>query len=305
MAVKVLHLSYSNAAGVPQAWVRAHRAAGIDAYHVAEVVNALLVGEPPDEVIRWSNNPNNHRLIYPALHAATHIVLHDCPEYIPLVKAAGVPWLYRAFGTPSYKNHELVLSETVGVPRVCDLVEFVRFGFEWSPTPMWVDKFEPLRDTPKYKVFTAAHAPTVRTVKGTAAIIRACERAGVKLSLIEGLPNDKCLRAKAKCHVYIDMLNDEHHPFPDRSCGYAVNGLEAMAMGLPVLGEQSTAVSQSLPDDVLPFVNVTESLLPGALLALRDDSLMYGEYVRRGFDHMRTCHDPASAARSDLEKLGL
>jgi glycosyltransferase involved in cell wall biosynthesis len=70
------------------------------------------------------------------------------------------------------------------------------------------------------------HAPSNRTKKGTADVIRACQQLPVDLEIIEGLRNDEARERYKAADVVIDQL---------KIGWYGVFAIEAMALGKPVL----------------------------------------------------------------------
>ena len=139
------------------------------------------------------------------------------------------------------------------------------------------------------------HSPTRRRTKGTDAIISAVERLAqrhknVRLVLIEGLPYHKALELKSKIDIFIDQLGE---------LGYGISGLEAMAMGIPV-------VCQILPDlekflGRHPLVNADAESLESVLEKLITSPDMRTEYGNRGYEWVRMVHNPLKAIEPLLD----
>lgn len=110
---------------------------------------------------------------------------------------------------------------------------------EWLPIPMDVERYRALVTTPAWDgtgTFRIAHSPTNRRFKGSDSFltndrergaIATLRRKGLKVEavLIEGLPHGEALALKATCHAAFDSF----------WLGMQGSGLEAAAMGIPVI----------------------------------------------------------------------
>jgi len=70
------------------------------------------------------------------------------------------------------------------------------------------------------------HAPTKRIVKGTEAVIAACEQLPVELDLVENVRHDKAVERYRQADIVVDQLNVGW---------YGVFAIEGMALGKPVI----------------------------------------------------------------------
>jgi hypothetical protein len=101
------------------------------------------------------------------------------------------------------------------------------------------------------------HSPTRRELKGTSHVLRAVGAVGrrhpVELVLIEGMPHDRALEAKASCHVFVDQVGNTG------GTGYGVSSVESLAMGIPTITDFAPDLEAFLPDH--PFVLATPATL--------------------------------------------
>jgi len=143
--------------------------------------------------------------------------------------------------------------------------------------------------------FTVAHAPTARFYKGTAAVIRACAQADLPLDLIENIAHEDALTRKGRCRVLIDQILDEYNPDPSRIAGYGVNGLEAIAMGIPVIGQAARATAEAIKQlDAQPIIFADEWTLADKVSWLADDDISPGACSRGA--HLLACLSRSRAA---------
>ncbi len=133
-----------------------------------------------------------------------------------------------------------------------------------------------------------AHAPTSRVIKDTEAVIKAVEKAGVALDVIEFVDYETCLRRKGRAWLYVDQF---------RLC-YGLNAVEAWAMGQPVIANAAPRTLRAIRDVVgfVPFHVSTLDELPFAIERLLNESALYEEYVLLGADCYRRFHAPDAAA---------
>jgi glycosyltransferase involved in cell wall biosynthesis len=121
------------------------------------------------------------------------------------------------------------------------------------------------------------HAPRIRAVKGTQAIIDAVGRLSgklpVELVLIEGLPHAEALMLKASCHISIDQI-------ADGDMGYGVNSLESLSMGIPTVTNLSPAYQAFIPDH--PFALATPGSLEEKLAELVVDPALRERFASAG-----------------------
>lgn len=173
----------------------------------------------------------------------------------------------------------------LGVVATADLMQF---GLPFLPNcrPELGQYIDPAPE------FTVVHAPTNRLFKGTAGVIKACDRLKVRLLLLEHLPWKECIRLKGQGHVLIDQFR----------FGYGNNAIEAWSMGMPVIGD----VEEELVDQFeelfgeLPFYR-PETDLEDAIEALRTDKALYDKYALLGRQHYLKWHKPEVVAQKAVE----
>ena len=107
------------------------------------------------------------------------------------------------------------------------------------PPAYWMPNLVPIHNPlympteERYEEFTIGHSPTRLSLKNTAELITAANKAGVNVDIIMNTPHKECLRRKQKCHVIFDHLQGY----------YGVSSLEGLSMGKPVIAKLSDWVS--------------------------------------------------------------
>lgn len=193
-----------------------------------------------------------------------------------------------------------------------DLVEIAPDVVEWLPTAYDLEALAAIREAaerPDDGIVRIAHAPTARTLKGTAAVISivgALQDEGypVELDVIEGVPWSQCLARKARADIFVDQM----------LLGFGCNAIEAWAMGIPVIAgvdpEGAAAVNHTIPDSTrdrmltefggeLPFYEASEATLADSLRALVADAELRATWAARGSAYVERFH----AERPALERL--
>jgi len=138
----------------------------------------------------------------------------------------------------------------------------------------------PPSDNPRPLV---VHAPSNRERKGTRYVVEACERLGLELDIVEGVPHLAARERYARADIVVDQLNAGWH---------GVFALEAMALGKPVVAHLDPETVERSAEGYgvrLPIVPATKETLADALgplvqsVALRRqvgaDSRSYVEHV--------------------------
>lgn len=186
-------------------------------------------------------------------------------------------------------------------------------AMRWSPIPMPVDRYaamaQAIREehgwTPldgaatKARPFVIAHSPTNTRIKGTDALRRAVatlEAKGVpvQLEMIHGVSLREALERKALADVCFDSF----------WLGIQGSGLEAAAMGLPVIaGDHEAAALVSDVNGGCPYEFANdEEMLTKALTRLAMDAGYRRVMTERAHAYVRRFHDyPAVAARYEAD----
>lgn len=245
-------------------------------------------------MVRWSNgNAPLARRAYPIsdhLRQADRLVVYEHPFYVELARAVGKPYVFHGLGTVSAEHAEQVLQMCGedGAKAYCDTHELAVLGYEWLGSPVFQKAFPPLEAHLGYRV---AHAPSNRVVKGTSRVVAACQTAGVELDLIENVSFTACLYRKALCDVLIDQVRGGEGQPEHRLSGYGVNGLEAMAMGQPVIGWASREVyDEQTRYGPLPYLWSDTGLIED-ILSLKDPSKRE-QQVTVAREYLKEHHDP-------------
>jgi hypothetical protein len=176
-----------------------------------------------------------------------------------------------------------------------DLLRFAPDLLTWLPSAYDVDYFQAYAKEharqPDGRVLIV-HCPTDRAKKHTAVLLAAvdtlkAEGLPVDLELVEFRPWTESLAAKARADIVFDQL----------MWGYGCNGIEAWAMGKPViagaddwtLGEMERQWGQ------LPFALASVETLTDVLRQMVERHDYRQQYADIGLAHVRKYHDEAPA----------
>lgn len=193
-----------------------------------------------------------------------------------------------------------------------DLAEIAPDVVTWLPTVYDLDGLAELREQhrrPDDGVVRIAHAPTFRSIKGTAQIVAAVqtlrdEGLPVELDLIENVRWAECLRRKAGADILVDQL----------ALGYGCNAIEAWGLGLPVVSGldpvAAAAVNHPLPSTTrdrmlrefggsMPFYEATAGTIVDALRQMVLSAELRAEWAGIGRLHVERFH----AERFALDRL--
>ena len=172
-------------------------------------------------------------------------------------------------------------------------------GIHHVPFPLNMDKFSEYQSPSKSKgPLLIGHAPTNRLAKGTGRIIevvRALEkRYPVSLMLIEGMPYDRAIALKSRCHIFIDQLGD---------LGYGLNGVEALALGIPTCTSLAEGFAGHYPDH--PFIEADEKSLESVLTRLIENRALRSRHAERSIQWVRQTHDSRSVVNKIHRLAGI
>jgi glycosyltransferase involved in cell wall biosynthesis len=129
------------------------------------------------------------------------------------------------------------------------------------------------------------HAPSSRRRKGTEHVIAACEGLDADLEIVEGLHHEEARTRYEAADIVVDQLNAGWH---------GVFGLEAMALGKPVLGylhDDAVRRSEEGYGVRVPIVNVTAETLPERLAELVADPARRRELGAASRAYVEQVHD--------------
>jgi len=146
------------------------------------------------------------------------------------------------------------------------------------------------RQTEKIRI---GHAPTNRLIKGTNGILKQLyqlqRRYPIEIVLIENLPHQQALSLKESCDIFIDNIGE---------LGYGINGLEALAMGIPTAVEILPDFEEFLGDH--PFINISKDTIVEKLIPFIQSEELRKEYGDRGNKWVRDHHDPIKVVKKVL-----
>lgn len=138
---------------------------------------------------------------------------------------------YREWNT----RHLIDSVRSFGAYPICSTLDLtlIEPGVEWLPNPVDIPRMEAIRAARDgHDGLLAAHSPTNAPIKGTTAFLAAAASAGWDVDLVQWVDWESCLRRKARADMVLDQL----------TYGYGLSGIEAMAMGVPVVGGASQPV---------------------------------------------------------------
>ena len=150
----------------------------------------------------------------------------------------------------------------------------------------------PPSDSPRPLV---VHAPSNREKKGTRWVIEACERLGVELDIVEGVPHGVARERYARADIVVDQLNAGWH---------GVFALECMALGKPVVTHLRPELVERAAAGYgirLPIVPATKETLADALRPLVERPALRRELGAAGRAYVERVHDSDRVADRLLE----
>lgn len=300
--MRFLHLGYRDTSGLPGRWTQAHRDAGLDARLFVELSHPFSY-PAESEIRRWTPGTRSaeHRaeVIADVLEWADAVVAYDHPFYLDAAIASDKPVLFRALGqsTREYRDElaELlrswnVVRATAGTP---DLAHILDISLTGAPFPL-LEPAEPVEGV-------LCHAPSSREGKGTEMVLRAAEATGWRVDLIENAPNAEVLARKSRAALVVDAIGP--HSTPD---GYGENGVEGMAMGLPVVTWATPGAREAWLTHGSPVWCVgSEEELVEALERLREDGDLRRRLGEDGRRFVETFHSPSTRVAEDVEAVRL
>ncbi len=153
--------------------------------------------------------------------------------------------------------------------------------------PFEVERFEPKGyENDPLLIGHACRGSEARHFKGTDRIIevvKELERGySVKLDLVEGLPNEKCLKRKANWDLAVDQIADVG------GWGYGVNSLETLSFGIPTCTRMNAECDSFFHDH--PFINVDHESLKENLIRLIEDKGYRHTKGKQGLEWVRKTH---------------
>lgn len=215
----------------------------------------------------------------------------------PHFNPPGKPLVLHHHGTIYRDNYAALdaVANAHNLIQLCSTIDLTEYNerVEWLPNPIDVGWMEHIRH--QYQagpsgVLRYSHQPTQRWAKHTEHFIQAVKTVHGYLELVEQSSWSHALARKATADVLLDQL----------SWGYGLSGLEAMAMGLAVVGGTTIPGLESrIMDKVgfLPFHRATVETIANDLVPLHDPAFR-SEVVERGRQYVNDFHSqPVIVAR--------
>lgn len=177
---------------------------------------------------------------------------------------------------------------------------------DWLPNPVPVALYRQMRaaalaERPVSGVIRIAHSPSKPRLKGTEDLTRAVEKLRAKglpveLELITGVPHAEALWRKASCDLMFDSF----------WLGIQVSGIEAAAMGMPVIaGDAETAGAYRARLGQVPYTFADASTLEAVLEQLVVDVEFRAAEAARVAAYVLAWHDEAAVALRYLDLLAV
>lgn len=158
----------------------------------------------------------------------------------------------------------------------------------WLPVPVWGDEVAPHRKHHGGRNFLVTQAvtkPSRFPIKKTHQVRDALkELKGVKFEIVTQLPHGECLDAMGRADVIVTAFKN----------GYGNAGLEAMAMGIPVIagGPFGLIGAYHARLGELPFAVAAVETVRDVVADLKNNSARYAEFVERGHGYIAKHHAP-------------
>jgi hypothetical protein len=190
--------------------------------------------------------------------------------------------------------------------RLVSNLELLQYGdgLAYLPNPVPVARYAAWRKRTRWRErsrpLLIGHSPSKRELKGTRVFLSVVERLAaqglaIAPKLIEGVSIRESLTAKASCDLFFDSF----------FLGMQCSGLEAAAMGLPVIAGDPEVHDQSLGVyGYVPYTYADNELeLEAAIVELVEDAEHRKREAERVYTHVRRHHDSAAVVQTYLELL--
>lgn len=164
------------------------------------------------------------------------------------------------------------------------------------PLRVDVDSFTPFYPPEETECVRIVHAPSDRSIKGTAFLVEAVERLKkeypIELVLVEGMPREKAREIYQTADIIVDQL---------LIGTYGVFAIEGMALGKPVVTYVMDRMREKLPSE-LPIVSADPETVYEQLKRLVCDGALRNRLGRQGRIYAETYHNYKTNAKM-LEKI--
>ena len=191
-----------------------------------------------------------------------------------------------------------------GIDRIADLNVTVEIdhlllhpNIHHVPFPLDLTVFSPVKSDPA-GLLIIGHAPTHREAKGSDTIIAVVKQLEknypVSLLLIEGQPYDRAIALKRRCQIFVDQIGD---------LGYGLNGVEALAMGIPTCTSLAPGFRTLYPDH--PFLESDAKTLKPVLEKLIENGQFRQKKAVEGRIWVNKVHQATSVVQKIHKLAGL
>jgi glycosyltransferase involved in cell wall biosynthesis len=205
----------------------------------------------------------------------------------PILKAFGKKSVFHFLGSDirGKTPDELAYGRRANA-QIVGSYDAIRWVPEAEVVPVGLDlsKYDPTPVAGNGKV-RIVHAPTKRMVKGTEAVIAACEQLPVELDLIENVRHNEAIERYRQADIVVDQL---------KVGWYGVFAIEGMALGKPVVtflhDEAVERTERAFGVDV-PIVSATEETLLERLRPLVESAEERQRVGASGRAYVEQVHD--------------
>jgi glycosyltransferase involved in cell wall biosynthesis len=215
----------------------------------------------------------------------------------PVLKAFGKKSVFHFLGSDIRgKTPEELAYGRRADAQIVGSYDAIRWIPEAEVVPVGLDlsKYDPTPVSHNGKV-RIVHAPTKRTVKGTEAVISACEQLPVELDLIENLRHNEAVERYRQADIVVDQL---------KVGWYGVFAIEGMALGKPVvtfLHDAAVERTERTFGVEVPIVSATEETLVERLRPLVESAEERRRLGEAGRAYVEQVHDAEKVADRLIE----
>src|ERR671937_1127382 len=309
--LRVVHCPV-NIGGIPATNVRALKRKGVDA-KLLMFRPPKLRSDLPDIVLNTPDGLWRRQLVQ--ARALAHLLpqtdvfhfyfgLTIVPRSVqfPILKVARKKSVFHFLGSDIRgKTPEQLAYGKRADAQIVGSYDAIRWVPEAEVVPVGLDlsKYDPTPVSRNGKV-RIVHAPTKRTVKGTEAVIAACEQLPVELDLIENVRHDEAVERYRQADIVVDQL---------KTGWYGVFAIEGMALGKPVvtyLHDEAVARTEQAFGVPVPIVSATPESLVERLRPLvesAEERRRIGEASRAYVEHVHDAEKLADRLIEIYERL--
>ena len=224
---------------------------------------------------------------YDVFHFYSSVTLVPKSVQFRILHALGKKGVYHYLGSDirGKSREQLAYGKRAGA-EIVGSYDAIRWVPEARVIPPGLDlrEFAPVPPSDNARPLVV-HAPSNREKKGTRFVIDACERLGVELDIVEGVPHEEARARYARADIVVDQLNAGWH---------GVFALESMALGKPVVTHLKPDVVERSAEGFgirVPIVPATKETLVAALRPLVEQPALRREVGAAGRAYVEQVHD--------------